>query len=142
MSTPAGYAVGRGRPPLATRFQKGNTAARGRRQRREKSFVTLLLEALAAPVAEVAADGRRKRLAKRELGLRRLADRVADGDPQAIKLVLGVEGRSARRAWPVLGEDIRPKVNPRKSNSPSGTLQIRVLSSFTVSFSLPRIARK
>ena len=90
MSTPAGYAVGRGRPPLATRFQKGNTAARGRRQRREKSFVTLLLEALAAPVAEVAADGRRKRLAKRELGLRRLADRVADGDPRAIKLVLGV----------------------------------------------------
>jgi hypothetical protein len=90
MSMPAGYAVGRGRPPLATHFQKGNTAARGRRQRREKSFVTLLLEALAAPAVEVAADGRRKRLAKRELGLRRLADRVADGDPQTIKLVLGV----------------------------------------------------
>jgi len=91
MSTPAGYAVGRGRPPLATRFQKGNTAARGRRQGREKkSFVTLLLEALAEPVAEGSADGRPKRLAKRELGLRRLADRVAEGDPQAIKLVLGV----------------------------------------------------
>ena len=90
MSKPAGYAVGWGRPPLATRFQKGNTAARGRRQRREKSFVTLLLEALAAPAAGVAADGRRQRLAKRELGLRRLADRVADGDPQAIQLVLGV----------------------------------------------------
>src|SRR6516225_7668218 len=66
MNQPAGYAVGRGRPPLATRFQKGNTAARGRRKSREKSFVTLL-EALAAPAAE-----------------------VADGDPQAIKLVLGV----------------------------------------------------
>jgi hypothetical protein len=68
MSKPAGYAVGWGRPPLATRFQKGNTAARGRRKRREKSFVTLLLEALAEPVADVAADG----------------------DRQAIKLVLGV----------------------------------------------------
>ena len=90
MSKPAGYADGRGRPPLATRFQKGNTAARGRRKGREKSFVTLLLEALAAPAAEVAADGRRQLLAKRELGLRRLADRVADGDPQTIKLVLGV----------------------------------------------------
>jgi hypothetical protein len=90
MSETAGYAVGRGRPPLATRFQKGNTAARGRRKGREKSFVTLLLEALAEPVAEGSADGRPKRLAKRELGLRRLADRVAEGDPQAIKLVLGV----------------------------------------------------
>ena len=97
MSRPAGYAVGRGRPPLATRFQKGNTAARGRRKSREKSFVTLLLEALAAPVAEVADDDRRKRLAKRELGLRRLADRVADGDPQAIKLVLGVVLALGRR---------------------------------------------
>ena len=87
---PLGYTVGRNRPPLATRFQKGNTAARGRRKSRDKSFVTLLLEALAEPAADAAADGRGKRLAKRELGLRRLADRVADGDPQAIKLVLGV----------------------------------------------------
>src|SRR5271169_3505709 len=31
---------------------------------------------------------------------------------------------------------------PKKSNSPSGTLQIRVLSSFTVSFSLPMISRR
>ena len=87
---PVGYTVGRGRPPLATRFQKGNTAARGRRKPRDKSFVAVLLEALAEPVADAAADGRGKRLAKRELGLRRLAARVADGDPQAIKPVLGV----------------------------------------------------
>ena len=89
MSETAEYMVGRGRPPLATRFQKGNTAGRGRGKPREtKSIATLLFEALAAPV--VAADGRRQRLAKRELGLRRLADRVAEGDPQALKLVLGV----------------------------------------------------
>ena len=30
-------------------------------------------------------------------------------------------------------------MKPKKSNSPSGTLQIRVFSSFTVSFSLPMI---
>ena len=90
MSKTGDYAVGRGRPPLATRFQKGNTAARGRRQCQEKGYVALLFEALAEPVVEVAADGRKKRLAKCQLGLRRLADRVADGDLQAIKLVLGV----------------------------------------------------
>jgi hypothetical protein len=97
MSDTDDYAVGRGRPPLATRFQKGNTAARGRRNCRKKSFVTILDEALAAPVVEVAADGRRSRLSKRELGLRRFADRVAEGDPQAIKLVLGVVLARERR---------------------------------------------
>jgi hypothetical protein len=96
MSKSRDYTVGRGRPPLAGRFQKGNTAARGRRKRRDKSFLTLLLEALAEPIADAAGRGR-KRLAKRELGLRRLADRVADGDPQAMKLVLGVALALERR---------------------------------------------
>ncbi len=31
--------------------------------------------------------------------------------------------------------------HPRKSNSPSGTMQMRVFSSFTVGFSLPMISR-
>jgi hypothetical protein len=97
MSKSGDYTVGRGRPPLASRFQKGNTAARGRRKRRDKSFLTLLLEALAEPIADAAGRGRHKRLAKRELGLRRLADRVADGDPQAMKLVLGVALALERR---------------------------------------------
>ena len=54
-----------------------------------------------------------------------------------MRRMLFFDGRSARRAWPVLGEYIRPNVNPRKSNSPSGTLQMRVFSALTVSFSLP-----
>jgi hypothetical protein len=62
--------------------------------------VALLLEALEAPVVDVASDGRRKRLAKRGLRLRRLADQVAAGDPQAIKLVLGVVLALDRRAPP------------------------------------------
>src|SRR6266480_1773075 len=41
--------------------------------------------------------------------------------------MLFFDGRYRRRAWPVLAEYIRPNVYPRKSNSPSGTLQIRVL---------------
>jgi hypothetical protein len=51
------------------------------------------------------------------------------------------DGRSARRAWLVLGEYIRPNVHPRKSNSPSGTLQMRVFPALTVSFSLPMSLR-
>src|ERR1700733_6180663 len=56
-------------------------------------------------------------------------------------LMLFFDGRWPRRAFPVLAEYIRPNVYPRKSNSPSGTLQIRVFSSFTVSFSLPMISQ-
>jgi hypothetical protein len=46
------------------------------------------------------------------------------------------EGRARR-----LGESERFIV-PVKSNSPSGTLQIRVFSSSTVSFSFPMISRR
>src|SRR5467141_2919680 len=59
-----------------------------------------------------------------------------------MRLMLFFDGRYPKRAWPVLAEYIRPNVYPRKSNSPSGTLQIRVFSSFTASFSLPMISRR
>src|SRR5712671_6046033 len=52
-----------------------------------------------------------------------------------------LRGPVPRYAWPVLAEYIRPNEYPRKSNSPSGTLQIRVFSSLTVSFSFPMISR-
>ena len=47
-----------------------------------------------------------------------------------MRLMLFFDGRWPKRALPVVGEYIRPNVYPRKSNSPSGTLQIRVFSSF------------
>src|SRR5215831_19269256 len=53
------------------------------------------------------------------------------------RLMLFFDGRYPRRAWPVLAEYICPNVYPRKSNSSPGTLQIRVFSSFTTSFSFP-----
>ncbi len=59
-----------------------------------------------------------------------------------MRLMLFFDGRRAKRAWPVVREYMRPNVKPKKSNSPSGTRQIRVLSSFTVSFSLPMISRR
>jgi hypothetical protein len=44
-----------------------------------------------------------------------------------MRLMLFLDGRKAKRALPVAGEYIRPNVKPRKSNSPSGTVQILVL---------------
>src|ERR1700694_4887315 len=48
-----------------------------------------------------------------------------------MRLMLFFDGRYPRYAFPVLAEYIRPNVYPRKSNSPSGTLQICVFSSLT-----------
>src|SRR6202030_1098409 len=58
-----------------------------------------------------------------------------------IRLMLFFDGRYPKYAFPVLAEYISPNVYPRKSNCPSGTLQVRVFSSLTVSFSLPMISR-
>src|SRR6476620_7481353 len=58
-----------------------------------------------------------------------------------MRRILFFDGRMPKRALPVFGEYILPNVYPRKSNSPSGTLQIRVFSSLTVSLSLPMISR-
>jgi hypothetical protein len=60
----------------------------------------------------------------------------------SMRLILFFEGHRAKRAWPVVRGYIRPNVKPKKSNSPSGTWPMRVLSSFTVSFSLPVISRR
>jgi len=46
-----------------------------------------------------------------------------------MRLMLFFDGRKAKRALPVVFEYIRPNVKPKKSNSPSGTVQMRVFSS-------------
>jgi hypothetical protein len=83
----ADYAVGYCKPPVGTRFQKGNRAAAGHgRPRRARNLSTLLLEALNKRVT-VTEGGKRRKLAKRDLGVARLADRFAAGDLHAMKLL-------------------------------------------------------
>ena len=97
------YAVGRGRPPLHTRFQKGNTAHLKRRRRAAPNLKASLLAALdrRVPVDE---DGRRRLVARRELGIERLAENFARADPYAVKLLLHLllegEGRSDEPSAP------------------------------------------
>jgi hypothetical protein len=93
------YVVGPGRPPLATRFQKGRSGNPRGRPRRAKNLVILLREALDERVG-VTEDGRCRKRSKRELGLARLADKFAAGDPQAAKLILGLTPEIERRPPP------------------------------------------
>jgi hypothetical protein len=82
---PRDYEVGYGKPPLASRFQKGNKANPRGRPRGSTSLAALLRRALDAPT--VTPDGRRRRLTKRELMVRSLVERSAGADLAATKLL-------------------------------------------------------
>lgn len=77
-----GYEVGRGRPPLHTRFKPGGQGGPGR-PRGSKNRETLFKEAFDTP-RPVTIEGRRKRMTAHALGYHQLATRVAKGDLKAI----------------------------------------------------------
>ncbi len=83
------YAVGYGKPPVHTRFKKGQSGNPRGRPRGPKRLVSLLLAALEKQV-EVTEGGRRRKIAKRELGIAQLADKFAKADPYATKLMLSL----------------------------------------------------
>jgi hypothetical protein len=98
-AAPAAYAVGYKKPPLHTRFKKGQSGNPSGRRRGARNLPTALLEAIDRRV-EVEEDGRRRKRSKRDLGADRLADKFARGDPYAIRLLLGLVLDLQRRLPP------------------------------------------
>ena len=76
MSTDPSDAVGYGEPSLPTRVKPGQRAIPRGRPRGARNWKTLLAEALDRRVL-VTEGGKRRRIAKCELGIIRLADRRA-----------------------------------------------------------------
>ena len=66
------YKVGYKKPPLHTRFKKGQSGNPRGRPRGAKNFSSVLNDALNQPVF-VTENGRRRKISKRELGIRRAA---------------------------------------------------------------------
>jgi hypothetical protein len=93
----AEYPVGFKKPPLHTRFKKGNP---GGRPRAARNLKTVLAEALERRITVAGEDGKRRWISKRELGIARLADRFAEGDRHAIKLLLDLVLEVERRTPP------------------------------------------
>jgi len=83
------YKVGYKKPPLHTRFRKGQSGNPRGRPKGSKNFSTLLSEALNEPVV-ITEDGRRRKISKRELGVRQLANKFAMAEAQATKMLLGL----------------------------------------------------
>ena len=72
------YEVGYKKPPVHTRFQKGQSGNPRGRPRGSKNLSTLLIEALDKLVV-VTENGKRRKIAKRELGIAQLVNKFAMG---------------------------------------------------------------
>ena len=94
------YRVGYGRPPVHTRFKPGQSGNPSGRLSGKKSIMRLLLEALEERAVVVTEDGKRHKVAKRRLGIARLADKFAEGDPNATRIVLDLLWQVERRTAP------------------------------------------
>jgi len=83
------YRVGYKRPPLHTRFKKGQSANPRGRPRGSKNLSTLLDDALNEPVV-ITENGKSRRITKRQLGVRQLANKFAMAEAQVTKFLLGL----------------------------------------------------
>jgi Family of unknown function (DUF5681) len=85
--TDSDYKVGPGKPPLHTRFKKGQSG--NPRGRQPKDLPALLIAALNQPVT-VTENGRRRQITKREAVIAQLVDKSATADLRATKMLLDI----------------------------------------------------
>ena len=78
------YKVGPGKPPLQTRFKKGQSGNPG--GRRKKQLPALLADALDEPVF-VTIDGERRQITKREAIVHQLVNKSTTADLRATKML-------------------------------------------------------
>ena len=81
------YQVGYGKPPLHSRFKKGQSGNPRGRPLFPKSLAADLLEAMNQRVV-VAENGRRRRLTKRQAMIAQLVNKSATADLRATKMLL------------------------------------------------------
>ena len=98
----SGYKVGPGRPPLHTRFQKGQSGNPGGRS--AKSLPALLADALNETVV-VTIDGRRRTITKREAIVTQTVDKSASADLRATKMLIDMMKDVEQRAGEPGGSD-------------------------------------
>lgn len=91
------YTVGRGRPPLHTRFQKGQRANPNGRPKGSPNLTTIIARAAREKVT-VVVNGRRKTITKLEAAMTQLTNQAAAGDRHAIQLLIAQIDRVERVA--------------------------------------------
>ena len=89
MSKDGHYAVGRGRPPVETRFKPGASGNPAGRPRGARSVESVIKAAVSERVV-ITENGRRRSVTKLELAAKQLANKAAGGDARASKQVLDI----------------------------------------------------
>jgi hypothetical protein len=96
----ADYAVGYGRPPVATRFRPGRSGNPRGRPKRARNLAAVVAAALGEQVA-VNENGRRRLITKLEAAVKQLVNRAAAGETRVTQLLLALvqahEARPPRR---------------------------------------------
>ena len=89
------YEVGRGKPPVHTRFKKGQSG--NPRGPRPKNLPALLIEALNEPVTATI-DGERREITKREAIVTQLVNKSAAADLRATKMLVDMLNDAEKKA--------------------------------------------
>jgi Family of unknown function (DUF5681) len=95
--TESDYKVGPGKPPLHTRFKKGQSG--NPRGRQPKELPELLVAALNQPVTATE-NGRPRQITKREAVIAQLVDKSAGADLRATKMLLDILKDIEKQARP------------------------------------------
>ena len=111
MSDDAAYEVGRGKPPLHSRFQKGQCANPKGRPKGSPNLTTLIARAAREKVT-VVVNGRRKTITKLEAAMTQLANQAAAGDRHAIQLLIAQIDRVER----IAAQTAPPETTSRKES--------------------------
>lgn len=96
MRSAGDYRVGKGRPPLATRWKPGQSGNLRGRPKGTKNLTTILEQALSQKL-QVRDKGKTRQISALEAIARRLVHDAVKGDLKAIKLLLGYEPEIARK---------------------------------------------
>jgi Family of unknown function (DUF5681) len=97
--TEGDFEVGYGKPPVHTRFKRGQSGNPRGRPPGAKNLATLLNEALNELVV-ISENGGRKRISKRQAAFKRLVNEAAKGNWRALKLLVDILQDIERRAEP------------------------------------------
>jgi hypothetical protein len=91
------YAVGYGKPPGATRFQKGQSGNPTGRRRGSRDLSTILEEELEQRVV-IRENGKQKTITKRRASMKQLVNKAASGDHRALQLLINHQQHREGRA--------------------------------------------
>ncbi|MEM7781079.1 MAG: DUF5681 domain-containing protein [Pseudomonadota bacterium] len=86
------YEVGKNKPPVATRFQKGDGRKRGRRKKGTSNFRTDFQQELDSKVS-LSVNGKKKRVTRQRAIVMRLMDNASRGKHPAIRQVMDYADR-------------------------------------------------